>query len=307
MVKVSVIIPVYNVEKYVKKCIQSVVNQTYSKLEIIIVDDGSTDKSSTICDDFAAEDKRIKVIHQSNQGLSAARNTGILSATGDYLFFVDSDDWIDKDTIKTLFLLITKSQSDIAACGVMKVWEDGKTESFTQNIQFIMDGKMAVCEMITGNTLCSVIYNKLYKRILWEGISFPVNRFHEDEFTTYKLLYRAKKVIYSGDEMYFYRQRKGSIMSEISDKRIEDILDAMQQKILYFGYKSEDEIEALSVIHYMDYIKYIYRIVHKDKSKSKLCKELICRYNTQFNAIYCNKNIPFIYKLKAVIWKIIKY
>ena len=81
----------------------------------------------------------------------------------------------------------------------------------------------------------------------------------------------------------------------------------MQQKILYFGDKSEDEIEALSVIHYMDYIKYIYRIVHKDKSKSKLCKELICRYNTQFNAIYCNKNIPFIYKLKAVIWKIIKY
>ena len=199
MKKISVIVPIYKVEKYIHRCIDSIINQTYKNLEIILVDDGSPDSCPRICDEYAKKDKRIKVIHKENGGLSDARNKGVDIATGDYIAFVDSDDYIHPNMYEVLIYELEKNNSDIALCKYKIVYEKSK-------IKTEIDGKFEVYSLNNLQALDSmygkdgvdfiVAWNKLYKKDLFNKIRYPVGKIHEDEYTTYKLLFASKNVIY---------------------------------------------------------------------------------------------------------------
>jgi glycosyltransferase involved in cell wall biosynthesis len=213
--KISIIIPVYNVEEYLNRCLDSVINQTYKNLEIILVDDGSTDNSGEICDEYAAKDRRIIVVHKVNGGLSDARNMGIRTSTGNFIGFVDSDDYIDKNMYEILFNAIITKNADIAECGFCKVWDNQtitKEDSsiITLSIQEF-DTICALKELILSRRFKRTVWNKIYKKELLKDINFPLNRINEDEFWTYKVFSRAKIIINIKNVMYFYSQRNNSI------------------------------------------------------------------------------------------------
>lgn len=232
-VKVSVIIPVYKTEQYLSRCVESVIKQTYANLEIILVDDGSPDRCPEICDSFAEQDHRIKVIHKSNGGLSDARNAGIEAASGDYIAFVDSDDYIDSKMIEILLQCAIDMGADISVCNYYRVQEDGRT---TYHKKAVIEKEMtnleAMEDIFTESNLCEVItWNKLYASSLFKdtGIRFPVGKIHEDNFTTYKLFYEAHKVVYIDFPLYYYLQRGDSIMGRNFDERRLQVLEATVQ------------------------------------------------------------------------------
>lgn len=228
---ISVIVPVYKVKPYLNQCVESILAQTYMNLEVILVDDGSPDQCPALCDTWAKKDSRIKVIHKKNGGLSDARNAGMKIATGAYIGFVDSDDWIDPKMYQLLYDEMQKTNSDIAACGVQMVWEDGNIRMLTCNGNVVLDNKQAMEALIEESWLKQPVWYKLYKRSILEGIPFAVGKCHEDVFWSYQPLARAKKVCVIDTPCYFYRQRADSIMGEkFSVKRL-DGLEAMEQRI----------------------------------------------------------------------------
>ena len=230
---ISVIVPVYNVEKYLDRCVQSIVEQTYSNLEIILVDDGSPDNCGAMCDAWAEKDSRIKVIHQKNGGLSAARNAGVAAATGEYLAFMDSDDYIRADMYQLLYDRLFADGSDMAACGVEMVFEDGSTKSLTRTGSCVLTNEEAMEQIITENWLKQPVWYKLYKTELVRDLLFPVGKYHEDVFWSYQAVARARCVSVFDTPCYFYTQRSGSIMGQSYSIKRMDGLEAKQQRLEY--------------------------------------------------------------------------
>lgn len=220
---ISVIIPVYKVEKFLDKCIKSVVEQLYTNLEIILVDDGSPDKCPIMCDMWAERDKRIKVIHKSNGGLSDARNAGIQIAEGDYISFVDSDDWIAPNMYQIMIDTIQKENADICACGIMVSYSDSEGEK-PLNLPSIIGDSEKILELIYNDTQYPVAtWNKLYRRKCWKNLRFPVGKICEDAFTTYLLVANAKKIVQISEPLYYYRIRSNSIMTaDFNHKRMDE-------------------------------------------------------------------------------------
>ena len=231
---ISVIVPVYKVEPYLDRCVESIVNQTYRNLEIILVDDGSPDNSPQMCDAWAERDSRIKVIHKENGGLSDARNAGMAAATGELMGFVDSDDWIREDMYQLLYENMCKHDSDISACGVKMIWEDGSSEQMlTKDGCCVLKTEEAMLSVIREDWIKQPVWYKLYKTELIRDIPFPVGKYHEDVFWTYQAIGAVKRVSVFDEPCYFYRQRSGSIMGEgYSLKR----LDALEAKCHQFEY-----------------------------------------------------------------------
>lgn len=228
---ISVIVPVYKVEDYLDRCIQSIVDQTYTNLEIILVDDGSPDRCPQMCDEWAKRDSRICVIHKENGGLSDARNAGMSAATGEYVAFVDSDDWLARVYIERLYGAICETGAKLAACGVQFVTDDlqnCKAESSTSEIK-VFSAEEALSPD-GWKKVRAVSWNKLYLRSLLEGERYPVGKYHEDEYFTYRIVDQAERVAYVEDELYFYLQRQGSIMHGFSMKRL-DALEAYMQRL----------------------------------------------------------------------------
>ena len=210
---ISAIVPVYNVEQYLKKCFDSISSQSYDNIEIILVDDGSTDGCSDLCDRLAKKDKRVKVIHQKNAGLSAARNAGIKHSHGDFLAFIDSDDYVDQNFIAKLYESIDKKSPSISVCGFQKI----KNHQIKQVVSInpsILPAKIALDNLLVKQRDIDIItWNKLYHRDVFtkNNTTFPVGQVHEDNLTTYKLYASAKTVSYVGEPLYFYVQHPGSI------------------------------------------------------------------------------------------------
>lgn len=231
---ISVIVPIYNVEPYLDKCIGSIVNQSYKNLEIILVDDGSPDRCPEICDQWATRDNRIRVIHKENGGLSNARNAGLAVATGELIGFVDSDDWITQEMYQLLYDNMVKCQSDIAACGVEMVWENGKEPCvLTKQGSSVMDNREAMYAVVEEKWIQAPVWYKLYKAELVKDIFFPVGKYHEDVFWTYQVVAKAKKVSVFDTICYYYVQRANSIMgTDYSIKR----LDALEAKVCRLDY-----------------------------------------------------------------------
>lgn len=218
---ISVIIPIYKVEEYLDECISSIVNQTFSNLEIILVDDGSPDKCPEMCDNWAKKDSRIKVIHKSNRGLSDARNAGLEVASGKYISFVDSDDWIDTHMYEILYKHIKEENADICACGIMACYPNHKQPL---NTKCVVGHPEEILSMLYDNTAYPVsAWNKLYKREMWQDFYFPVGKICEDAFTTYLLIDKADKIVQISEPLYNYRIRSNSIMtSEFSKKKMDE-------------------------------------------------------------------------------------
>lgn len=232
---ISVIVPVYKVEKYLDRCIQSIVDQTYTNLEIILVDDGSPDNCPMICDDWAAKDKRIKVIHKENGGLSDARNAGLEIAKGSIVSFVDSDDWIAPEMLERLIKSMRKDNSDIAACAVEMVWEDGRAgKLLTVCENRVLEPQEAQDALLQETLLKQPVWYKVYGRDTIRDIPFETGKYHEDVFWSYQAVGRAKRVSLIDYIGYYYTQRMGSIMSnEYSIKRL-DAVEAYEKRCEYF-------------------------------------------------------------------------
>lgn len=219
---ISIIIPVYKIEKFIDKCIKSIISQTYRNLEIILVDDGSPDKCPGICDKYAKIDNRIKVIHKPNGGLSDARNAGIDICKGDYIGFVDGDDYISENMYEHLLEHCIKYNADIAICGIYAIDEDYNNLSIYNPMiynQITLSNIQALRHLfLTFDVNFEVAWNKLYKRDLFfnkDNIRYPYGKLHEDTYTTYKLLYYANNIAVFNEPLYYYVQRNGSIMKRI--------------------------------------------------------------------------------------------
>ena len=236
--RISVIVPVYNVERYLEQCVDSIRMQNYEDLEIILVDDGSKDRSGEICDRYAEGDPRIRVIHQENGGLSAARNTGIRSCTGDYVAFIDSDDCIAPQFIRCLYEALVSTDCQASGCGYQR-FTDGEElpEVMQEQVSVKVIEGVDPLRYLIRNRIQQVVWNKLYKRETIEGIFFEPGRYHEDEFWSYRVFGRIRRFAETGYTGYYYRQRAGSIMGEAYTLKR---LDAVEAKVARQKYLEEN-------------------------------------------------------------------
>ena len=264
--KISVIVPIYNLENNVEECIKSIINQTYNNLQIILIDDGSKDKSGEICDKYEKQDKRIKVIHKVNSGLADVRNTGMDIAEGKYISFIDGDDYIFPTFYEELMGLIQKYDADISEGQFLRINEqDVKNAENIINdynskidvIQEVYDGQKAL-ELLYGTKLQPyvnkvVVWNKLYKKELFDEVKFPRGKLHEDEYTTYKILDKCKKIVSTNKVLHGYIQTNNSIMRvDIKQKRIDDNLDAYEKCSEYFNEKNNKNLEMKCRRRYLE-------------------------------------------------------
>lgn len=222
---ISVIVPVYNVEKYLERCVKSIAAQTYKDLEILLIDDGSTDKSGKMCDDFQQTDSRIKAFHKQNGGLSDARNYGIEHSAGEFISFVDSDDYIDEKMLETLHRLITENDADLAVCSAMDVFEDKEVTQVKEIKEFNLNKVESYKYMLRGNGIPSAC-NKLYKRQTVGNVRFPVGKLYEDGFFTPQILKRVEKTAVTSKPMYYYFRRADSITTKPFRKGDLDVIEA---------------------------------------------------------------------------------
>lgn len=225
---ISVIVPVYKVEKYIHKCIDSILNQTFKDFELFLVDDGSPDNCGKICDEYAAKDDRVIVIHKENGGLSDARNVAIDRANGEYLTFVDSDDYVANSHLESLLNALVETNSDIAISNISAVSVNGEYNTIYHPTEKI--------EVLEGKEVFSTIYRpnacgKLYKRIIFFNIRYPVGRLYEDAFVYHDVLEQAKRLVLTGENTYFYLVRDDSIMHQEYKLAFTDIIDAIGLRV----------------------------------------------------------------------------
>lgn len=298
---VSVIVPVYGVEQYLNKCVDSIINQTYKNLEIILVNDGSLDNCGKICDEYAEKDNRVKVIHKKNGGQGSARNCALRVASGEYITFVDSDDWLALDIIESLYNAIIINEADLSVCGFSSIkanevlgeyWVCKKPESF--------DKIQALSVYYEGKYIYPAPWGKLYKRQLWEGVYFPEDVYREDEYIFYKVLEGANKVIHIGVAKYYYNVREGSAE--------------------HCGFTSRNLISNVSIDIQYDYISQRYPELHEKVWDSRIQKRIIQledmmragrynKYKDEFKEMlkFIEKHEPYSRKLKVLCENIIRY
>lgn len=227
--KISVVVPVYNVEKYLHKCVDSIIDQTYKNLEIILVDDGATDMSGKICDEYLEKDSRIKVIHKINGGLSDARNTGMGQAQGKYIIFIDSDDYIDENMLMTLYTNLTESKADMAVCGIWNVYQEQKWAQCEQREKFVCDNVEALRLLMIGEKIPGSICNKLLKWEIASQFRFQVGKHYEDVFFHTDMMPSIQSVSVDTTPLYYYVHREGSITTRNFDKTAMDIIEAYER------------------------------------------------------------------------------
>lgn len=229
---ISIIIPIYNVEKYLAECLESVLCQSYRNLEIICIDDGSTDRSGQICDDYAAKDARVIVVHQPNRGAGAARNAGLARATGDYIGFVDSDDYIAPEMYEKLLDALSQIKSSISACNTIEVFTDRMAGCKNDGQRYRYTGT-ELLRKTAEHWKYYIMVNKLFRRELVQGIAFPEGNVIDDGFYTYQIIAKAATVVWINEGLYYYRQRKSSVMNlaDYEDRRQRDALALQRAKL----------------------------------------------------------------------------
>jgi glycosyltransferase involved in cell wall biosynthesis len=260
---ISVIIPVYNVEKYLRECVDSAINQTYNNLEIILVNDGSTDNSGCICDEYALNDNRVLVIHKTNNGPSAARNTGIDIAKGEYLHFIDGDDWIENDTIEILYLNLITYDADISSCGYYKVFLDLKIRKLSNlSIDVVaLDREEAIKAVLERKYAETYAGGKLFRRHLFSAIRFPVNTLSEDAYIIIDLLLEANKVVFTTVSKYSYRQRKSSLSHiEKRERGLCREIDLRKYYLMRIEEKHESLIAFAILLLYKFFMQFDFRL-----------------------------------------------
>lgn len=249
---ISIIVPVYNIKDYVEKCIESLISQTYSNIEIILVDDGSTDGSGNICDKYAERDKRIVVLHKENGGLSDARNYGIDRAHGSLLAFVDGDDWLHPQMYELMTGVMDSNTADIVTCWFEQLKEDFARQRYRQEELSlkILTGAEALSDI---EIPLVVAWNKLYKKDIFNNIRYPKGKLHEDEYVIHRILYKCNVVAVIDKPLYFYTIRSDSIVAQMTPKRIQDSLEALADRVAFADEMGWREVMPAVVKRYCDY------------------------------------------------------
>lgn len=248
---ITVVIPVFRVEAYLHRCVDSVLAQTYRNMEVILVDDGSDDGCPVICDAYARQDSRVKVIHQENTGLSGARNTGIEQAKGRYLSFVDSDDYLSPEFLERLYWACVETNSDMSVCRWEYVKGEPVPEKGSGKIQTFTGRQMLGNLYIPDGAYFVVAWNKLYKRELFENIRYPLGRIHEDEATTYRIYYQVRQAAYLDVSLYGYFVTPSSITRGVNPKRV-DWVKAVSERIDFLEEKGYTELMVTALQAFAD-------------------------------------------------------
>lgn len=280
---ISVIIPVYNVEPYLRQCVDSVLNQTYRNLEIFLVDDGSTDNCSILCDQIAKIDPRVKVIHKENGGLSDARNAALDICTGEYVAFVDSDDYVEKDYIETLYTLLVDFDVDISVCSYYNLIDDIASPAEEQRIVEKYTKEQIIKFILTERLVSTTAWGKLFRRKLFCEVRFPKGRIYEDLFTTWKLVDQVDFVACTTIPKYYYRKNPYSIMnSKFSSKNV-DILDA-HYSLMDYVYKEFPHLYKYAKWRFTRYnISYLYKAIMADYNDENV--KMIFKQNIRNNIL----------------------
>ena len=312
METISVIVPVYKVEKYLDRCVQSIVDQTYTNLEIILVDDGSPDNCPAMCDAWAEKDARIKVVHKENGGSGTARNVGLDIAAGEYVAFVDSDDYISPDMYQHLYSL-TKNGADIAECGYRSATDDKLDFGERIDEVTLYMPEEAMREHIRDTAFRQLVWNKLYSRNVIKDIRFVDGKKIDDEFWTYRVLGNAKKLMLSARACYAYRQQAESVMHTMKIQNRLQVLEAKElrhtyvksqfpallgesQKSLWFScvYQGQLAVKYLSgceLSNTMDYLSDLVKKYGKGLSLSKKNKVWLCLARISFSFVCKIRNV----------------
>lgn len=303
MAKVSIIIPVYNVAAYVSDCIDSVINQSYRDLEIIIVNDGSTDNSAEICVQKAQLDSRIIYLEKENGGLSSARNHGLRNSTGEFVYLLDSDDFLVKNAIEVLIGEQARTKADIVSSDFDMINENTKLIDAIRKADFIRGGnELFFCQIIT-NQACA----KLYKRELFEDILYPIGVHYEDVATTFKLYDRAKCVSHTQSGLYCYRVRSGAITNKVNKKDIDDLWSAYYAIKTYYNNPNEDQQYYEMTVLYTIYSRLLRSNCHRVDFKDYENKIYFELKSIKLDiGSYRNKS-PVYYKIKIFNWHLAKY
>lgn len=255
---ISVIVPVYNVERYLEKCIRSILEQSYSEFELLLINDGSTDKSREICEELSKLDDRIRLYHKSNGGLSDARNYGLNRIRGQYVAFIDSDDYVHENYLKDLYCNIKKHDAMVSICSFVLVGEDGRQidiEQFDSNTQVIL-GLDLLERVLTSNGYKYVVaWNKLYKSILFDDLRFDKGKLYEDEFINFRIFYNSFKVAVVHTPLYYYLQRKGSIIkSSMTMEKLEMSIELHKKRLQFYQEKSNQKLYSMASQQYCNWI-----------------------------------------------------
>lgn len=278
--KISVIIPIYKVENYLKECLNSVVNQTYTNLEIILVDDGSPDNCPQICEDYASKDKRIKVIHKENGGLSSARNAGLEIATGEYIAFVDSDDWLELDMYELLLDELLKSNADVSICN--PIFEGKGKNNLCSNRTRVIDNKEEIFSLLTSNIRFEV-WNKLFRKTVVSDTRFIIGQVYEDLNFDRNVFSQVNRIVYIDKSKYHYRvNRPGSTNSSFNPNR----LCAFQEIDQYFTYFDEmkwDIPRRRYLLLAMNFCINLYCSVSRLNAEKKYKIDLVKKYNIYYS------------------------
>ena len=300
---ISIIIPVYNVENYLKECLDSVANQTYSDFEAILVDDGSTDSSGAICDEYAHCDSRFKVFHKVNNGPSSARNYGLDRAKGDYFVFVDSDDVLSYNALEVCLKVLTDNNLD-AVFSPLKQFRD-KTSydcSSIDNLNYkIVDNETCIERMLMSNGIGHEPQAKLYKSYLWKDMRFPIGKIYEDLLTTYYVVDRIKKVAILENPIYLYRQRQNSIMhSAVRERELELLYTS--EKVTSDILSSHPNLKiACRRLDSINYLKLLQRILFQDSNMyEKEQKYIIQKNKKDAKLLLPSKQVRFVDKVKII-------
>lgn len=285
---ISVIIPVYKVEAYLSACLESVMSQTYANFEIILVDDGSPDNCPRMCDDYAAKDSRIQVIHKINGGLSSARNIGIAIAKGEFLAFLDSDDLWSPLFLEHLYQAITETKADLAVCQFQRFRKEvALTTCGYVSPEILSPQEAFECFFNNRNVNMVVAWNKLYRKELFHTVRYPVGRLHEDEAVIHEIIGSAQSVAWLEEPLYYYRESPNSITNaKFNLKRLDEML-AKESRISYFEARGMQDLADRTKVSYLSNLMRLYRTVQSQIGdvdvKKKVCAQLYQRFCEIYN------------------------
>lgn len=287
---ISVIIPVYQVEAYLSACVESVLAQSYSNLEIILVDDGSPDSCPRMCDDYAAKDPRIRVIHKENGGLSSARNAGLDAAKGEFLAFLDSDDLWSPFFLEHLYQAISETGADFAVCQFQRFRGEAPPGVGSYVTPELLSSQKAFeCFFGNRNVNMVVTWNKLYRKEIFHGIHFPAGRLHEDEAVIHEIIGSAQSIAWLEETLYYYRESPNSITTaKFNLKRLDETL-AKERRIAYFEARGLQNLADRTKVVYLSNLMRLYRTVQSSVDDADEKKRACACLHQRFCAIYSAK------------------
>lgn len=276
--KISIIVPVYNVEAYLERCVESILKQTYTNLEILLVNDGSTDKSGELCDKLALRDHRIRAIHKENGGLSDARNRGIDEASSNLIGFIDSDDYIDEDMYETLYRQMVASKADLSMCGHYDVYHQIPEKQVAEIKTWELMPEEAIKMVMEAKILSVTAVNKLYKKALFEQLRFRIGKIAEDAFIMVDLIHQCSKIVATNEKKYYYVHRENSITTQKFSLKFLNVIEAYEQNAKIISENYPDLYDVAIMRLNWAYFYVLDRLLVDNDFKDKVLEDRLISY-----------------------------